>query len=261
MAGIAQGRWASAVALLEEAQCDGVVLSKEHYSTAIGACTEAEQWRLALGLFGQARAARVAMDVLAFNMALGASDVGASWEDALAMLSEMMLPRVAGDTRHDAPRADVVSLNTALGACRRARQWSRAVALLSLALGRGVPALGGALLAAASAVQWPAPDVVTFNSGIQCLFESGQFQAAMDLLERLPAYKLSADATTYSLGIAVAGLARGEDPQAALSMVDVCRASFRAGTVRQTVPEPRAPAEGGERRRGSGGAHKSTVPE
>lgn len=212
-AGRQEQGWSLVLGLMSEMRAEGLTPDCFTFSTAITACGRAGQWERALSLLDEMGTQREELcpSIFAINAAIAACARAAQWERALGLLYRMTTKTgelvgscdlfgedVAalrgttgrGDEIGEAggvggalrdrpqaadgaaawPEAGVISFNSAMEACAKAGRWREGVALLSLM--RNVKVC---------------PDICSYASVLACLRAGGQWERALELLDKLEA--------------------------------------------------------------------------
>eukprot|EP00965_Chrysotila_dentata_P223647 6193696-Pleurochrysis_carterae.AAC.3 len=157
------GDYGQALSLLEMMRSAELQPNTITYSNVISACERAGEWRGALRLLQQMQEEGVGVDLMVINAAIGACARAGEWERAVSLLEEEM------KSQGIAP--DVISHNgvlTALAKARPAAEWQRALAYVEEMPSRGAT-----------------PDLVSYNVVLSALGRAGEWERALELLQRM----------------------------------------------------------------------------
>lgn len=155
------GNWEGARAAITQArQTSFTEVNVFHYSTAIAACSRANQVQPALELLKEMKQNNVSPNVYTYTSLITACGRCGEVDTALKLFAEMRLAKVA---------PNVQTVTALITACSRAGQWERAVRILhSSAKTLGV-----------------APNVRTYTAAIEGCRRAGVCQPAMALLQEM----------------------------------------------------------------------------
>lgn len=212
-AGRQEQGWSLVLGLMSDMRAEGLKPDCFTFSTAIAACGRAGQWERALSLLDEMGKQREELrpSIFAINAAIAACARAAQWERALGLLYRMTtktgelvgsrgffdedVAALRGTTERGNemggaggvggalrdrpqaadgaaawPEAGAISFNSAMEACAKAGRWQEGVALLSLMRNVNV-----------------CPDICSYASVLACLRAGGQWERALELLDKLEA--------------------------------------------------------------------------
>ncbi|CAM9780566.1 unnamed protein product, partial [Hapterophycus canaliculatus] len=196
------------------------------YSAAITACGNSGEWRRALALLRVMREQGVPPNVVSYNAAAHAC-VGGRRRNRESRLNDasanakppgaekdgwVLILDLMAEMREEGVDADVFTFSTAITACGNAGEWEQALVLLE-EMGE---ALEQQQLQAVDETQQrrrrpAAPDVVSVNAAIAACGRAGQWERALDLLDRMTARAMGGP--TGSVGMSRNGDGLGGSPR------------------------------------------------
>ena len=192
--------WEWALSLLAEMPLRDLAPNAVSYGAAIRGCRATRRWDLAVQLLREAREAGVGLDLMLFVEVVSACGKSRRWEQALDLLE---------GARREALRPDVALCNAVISACEKGRQWAAAVALVE-EVEAGLE-----------------PEATTYNAAIAACTACTQWPWALELLGRMEPRGLSSDG--IALGSVASGLVRAGLHRRGLDMLEAARERWAEG--------------------------------
>ncbi|CAE7655919.1 unnamed protein product, partial [Symbiodinium necroappetens] len=170
-----KGDGATALALLEEMQTEGIAANAVVCSAAVTALVRSGDWHRALELFQATRERGEVVDAALLTAALAACGAGGRWEEALQLLKDVPEKQCA----------DVQTWNAAIAACASAGRWEEALWLLEEEMNAE-------------------PDLYSYNSAITAC-EDRHWERALHLVMcRMGERQLQPDSVSFTAAICTA---------------------------------------------------------
>ena len=193
----AAGRWAEAIALLDDMEARGIPSNARCYNGALSACDRADQPEVALRLFEKMRTGeeeRIRPTTISYTSAISACARRPSYaERSPALLAQM---------RRDGLRPNAVTFGATAQAYATLGHWEAALQLLADMEAEGV-----------------APNIVVLSNIVNACAEAAEWKPALALTHGMSSrYGVTPDVAC--INAAIKACARAQEPAAALELLD-----------------------------------------